>query len=143
MARQHTRPHSLRAVRVLSVGNMYPPHHLGGYELVWQGAVHALRQAGHRVRVLTPDYASPEPVVGEEDDEVYRDLRWYWRDHRFPRLNARARAGLERENAATLARQLAEWRPHAVAWWAMGGMSLSLIEQVSRAHVPAAGFVHH
>ena len=26
-------------MRVLCVGNMYPPHHLGGYELVWQGAV--------------------------------------------------------------------------------------------------------
>jgi hypothetical protein len=34
--------HRLRGVRVLCVGNMYPPHHLGGYELAWQGAVGAL-----------------------------------------------------------------------------------------------------
>ena len=39
-------------MRVLCVGNMYPPHHLGGYELVWQGAVQALRAAGHGGRVL-------------------------------------------------------------------------------------------
>ena len=42
-------------MRVLCVGNMYPPHHLGGYELVWQRAVQALRAAGHGVRVLTTD----------------------------------------------------------------------------------------
>jgi glycogen synthase len=121
---------------------MYPPHHLGGYELVWQGAVHALRQAGHRVRVLTTDFQLNGAKLADEDDEVYRDLRWYWRDHKFPRLSGKARAKLEVDNAETLARQLREWRPHAVAWWAMGGMSLSMIEQVSRAHIPSAGFVH-
>ncbi len=35
---------------------MYPPHHLGGYELVWQSAVAHLRARGHEVRVLTTDY---------------------------------------------------------------------------------------
>ena len=25
-------------MRVLTVGTMYPPHHLGGYELLWQAA---------------------------------------------------------------------------------------------------------
>jgi len=120
---------------------MYPPHHLGGYELVWQGAVRALRQAGHGVRVLTTDFRLPERA-GSEENEVHRELRWYWRDHRFPRLSPWARAGLERHNAAVLQRHLGDWRPHVVAWWSMGGMSLSLIEQVTRAHLPAAAFVH-
>jgi glycogen synthase len=120
---------------------MYPPHHLGGYELVWQGAVGALRQAGHRVRVLTTDFRLPDPAEREEG-EVHRELRWYWRDHRFPRLSPWARARLERHNAEVLQRHLGDWRPDAVAWWSMGGMSLSLIEQVSRGQVPAAAFVH-
>jgi glycogen(starch) synthase len=128
-------------VRVLCVGNMYPPHHLGGYELVWQGAVQALREAGEEVRVLTTDYRAA-PEIGEEDDGVFRELRWYWRDHRFPRLTPWARVALERENAATLARHLGEWRPDVVAWWSMGGMSLSLVAQVARASIPAAAFVH-
>jgi glycogen synthase len=121
---------------------MYPPHHLGGYELVWQGAVRALRDAGHDVRVLTTDYSSPEASGDSEDADVHRELRWYWRDHRFPRLTPWARAGLERANAATLARHLGSWRPDAVTWWSMGGMSLSLISQVARAGLPAAAFVH-
>ena len=32
-------------MRLLAIGNLYPPQHLGGYELVWQGAVRHLREA--------------------------------------------------------------------------------------------------
>ena len=40
-------------MRILAVGNMYPPHHLGGYELVWRAAMRHLREHGHTARVLT------------------------------------------------------------------------------------------
>ena len=130
-------------MRVLSVGNMYPPHHLGGYELMWRAGVEALRSAGHRVRVLTTDYGSPSADPATPDDpDTRRDLRWYWRDHEFPRLSLRARLSLERHNARILERELAEVRPDVVSWWAMGGMSLSLIERVHRSPTPSVGFVH-
>jgi hypothetical protein len=70
----------MTGVRILCVGNMYPPHHLGGYELVWQGAVAALRAGGHDVRVLTTDHRLPETEAGDEPD-LHRELLWYWRDH--------------------------------------------------------------
>ena len=54
-------------MRVLTVGNIYPPHHLGGYELVWQGAVRTLRDAGHAVRVLTTDVRYAGVASHEED----------------------------------------------------------------------------
>ena len=47
---------------------MYPPHHLGGYELVWRAAVRHLRGRGHDVRVLTTGFRLPAP--GEPEDEV-------------------------------------------------------------------------
>jgi glycosyltransferase involved in cell wall biosynthesis len=121
---------------------MYPPHHLGGYELVWQGTVRALRAAGHPVRVLTTDVRMPGVEGDGLEPDVARSLRWYWRDHRFPRLGRRARARLEADNAETLARELAAFAPDVVAWWSMGGMSLSLLGQVARSRVPAAAFVH-
>jgi glycosyltransferase involved in cell wall biosynthesis len=130
-------------VRVLSVGNMYPPHHLGGYELMWRAGVEALRDAGHEVRVLTTDYRSPDADPAAPDDpDARRDLRWYWRDHEFPRLSLRERLAIERHNARVLERELGEVHPAVVSWWAMGGMSLGLIERVRGSRTPAVGFVH-
>jgi glycogen synthase len=119
---------------------MYPPHHFGGYELVWQAAMRHLEREGHEVRVLTTnlDTGSDEPV----DPQVRRELRWYWRDHGFPRLGRLERVRLERTNARVLERELREFRPDVVSWWAMGGMSLSLLERVRRRGIPAVAFVH-
>ncbi|HMC07041.1 MAG TPA: glycosyltransferase family 4 protein [Solirubrobacterales bacterium] len=129
-------------MRVLAVGNMYPPHHLGGYELMWRSAMEHLRSVGHEVRVLTTDHRedSVDPSI-EDEPGVHRELRWYWRDHAFPELGLRARFRLERHNDRVMARHLAEFDPQVVNWWAMGGMSMSLIEGVRRTGVPAAGVV--
>src|SRR2546423_10978140 len=119
---------------------MYPPHHLGGYELVWRGAVRHLRSLGHEVRVLTTDFRVPEPSEAEDED-VHRELRWWWREHAFPRRPFRERLAIERHNAALLEQHLDELRPDVVTWWSMGGMSLSLLETARRHRVPALSFV--
>jgi glycosyltransferase involved in cell wall biosynthesis len=129
-------------VRILTVGNMYPPHHLGGYELMWRAAVAHHRAAGHEVRVLTTDWREPYVDASTpEDEDVHRELRWYWHDHDFPRLGPRARLALERHNARTLDRHIAQFVPDVVCWWAMGGMSLSLIGRVRGAGLPAVAVV--
>lgn len=128
-------------MRALTVGNMYPPHHLGGYELVWRSAVEHLRARGHEATVLTTDHRE-RGVDGDDPPWVHRDLRWWWRDHAWPRFGLGARLRIEQHNAEVLARRLAEDRPDVVVWLAMGGMSLSLIERVRRLGVPAVGVVH-
>lgn len=120
---------------------MYPPHHLGGYELTWRAAVRDLRERGHRVRVLTTKYRDPDHESGPEDADVHRELRWYWCDHEFPPVGRVGRLGIEHHNARVIDRHLADLRPEVVNWWAMGGMSLSLIERVRRARIPAVGVV--
>ncbi|HEX8075994.1 MAG TPA: glycosyltransferase family 4 protein [Thermoleophilaceae bacterium] len=127
-------------MRVLAVGNMYPPHHFGGYELVWRAAMRHLERNGHQVRVLTTDMdtGAAEP----DDPNVRRDLRWYWRDHGFPPLSRWERARLEHHNARVLRRELRDLGPDVVTWWSMGGMSLSMLERVRRARIPAVAFVH-
>jgi glycogen synthase len=129
-------------VRLLCVGNRYPPWSIGGYEAAWSGAVAALRAAGHRVRVLTttPDPTDLAPSAPAPAD-VHRELQWYWRAHAFPSLGLRACVTLERSNAAVFARHLREFRPDAIMWWSMGGMSLSLLEHARRAGIPALGVV--
>jgi glycosyltransferase involved in cell wall biosynthesis len=130
-------------MRVLAVGNIYPPHAPGGgYELTWRSAMAHLRDRGDEVRVLASDHR--EPGVGAdavEDPGVYRELPWYWSDHDFPRRGLRERVQIERAAAAVLQRQLDEFAPDAVCWWGMGGMSLGLIERVRRAGIPAVGVV--
>ena len=127
-------------MRILTVGNMYPPHHLGGYEITWRSSVGQLRGAGHEVSVLTTDFRRSE-VRDREAPGVHRELRWYWHDHRFPHIGLRARIALEHHNVEVLERRLESDRPEAVCWWAMGGMSLGLIETVRRRGLPAVGVV--
>jgi len=130
-------------VRILAIGNLYPPQHVGGYELAWQSAMRHAQALGHRIRVLASDYRENADRE-EEDRDVHRTLRWYWdlERYEFPRLNLGERLRLERHNAAELRRQIADFRPDLVAWWPMGCMSLSLIEQVRRAGIPAIFIVH-
>jgi glycogen(starch) synthase len=132
-------------VLVLSVGNRYPPWSVGGYEATWAASVAHLRAAGHTVRVLTtrPD-PTDHPAPGgwaELPPDVHRELAWYWRAHAFARPRLADTIRLERANAAVVARHLRTFAPDVVMWWAMGGMSLSLLEQVRRAGVPAVGVV--
>jgi glycosyltransferase involved in cell wall biosynthesis len=127
-------------VRVLTVGNMYPPHHFGGYELVWQAAVEHLRARGHEVRVLTTDTdtGTDEP----DGPDVHRELRWPLRDARFVPLRRREKLALARHNHAVLARHLDAQRPDVVSWWSMGGLTMTLLESVRRRGLPAVAFVH-
>ena len=127
-------------MRVLAVGNMYPPHHFGGYELVWRAAMRHLEANGHQARVLTTDLRTG--ATGPDDPNVRRELRWYWRDHGFPDLSRGERVRLERHNARVLRRELRDFRPDVVSWWSMGGMSLSMVERVRRLGIPAVAFVH-
>lgn len=128
-------------MRILSIGNMYPPHDLGGgYELTWQSSVEHLRGRGHAVRVLTTDYRVAG-LDGHQEGDVHRELRSYWRDHEFPKMSLRERIDHERHNAAVLERHLDEHAPDVVSWWGMGAMSLGLVERVRRAGIPAVGVV--
>ena len=127
-------------MRLLTVGNMYPPEHLGGYEVVWASAVEHLRARGHDVTVLTTDTrlhedAPPDPSY------VHRALRWHWRDHVFVPATLRAAYEVERHNAGVLRSHLGD-EPDAVLWWAMGGMSLGLLGAVASAGIGAGAVVH-
>jgi glycosyltransferase involved in cell wall biosynthesis len=128
-------------VRVLTVGNLYPPHHFGGYEAVWKSAVRHLREQGHEVQVLCTTYRH-EGVSDGDDVGIDRALRWYWRDHEFANIPKLDRIRLERHNHSLLALHLDELKPDVVSFWSMGGMSHSLIEDVRRRGLPMVAFVH-
>ncbi len=130
-------------MRILCVGNRYPPWSTGGYETTWAAAVQWLRGTGHSVRVLTT-FAGPDRRAVRRRRArrmCTAQLRWYWRAHRFPSRSLSECRAIERANADVLGHHLREFSPDVVMWWAMGGMSLSLLEQVRRAGVPAVAVV--
>jgi glycogen(starch) synthase len=133
----------MHSLRILAIGSMYPPHHAGGYEIVWQGTMRRARESGHQVRILASDHRERE-ARGAEEPGVERTLEWYWSwpEHEYRQLDALQRWALERRNAARLRRSLSEFRPQVTTWWPMGGMSLSLIEQTRRARIPIVLVVH-
>ncbi len=121
-------------MRILTVGNMYPPHSLGGYELVWQSWVDNAIAHGHEVRALTTDFRL-DGVDADDPSWVHRSLRWFWNEHDWPEHGLRESLAIERHNADVLTSTLDELRPDAVVWFAMAGMSVSMIERVRRAGV--------
>jgi glycosyltransferase involved in cell wall biosynthesis len=128
-------------MRVLAIGNLYPPAATGGYERIWAATMAALSAAGHETRMLTTAQAPGAGIEGGDEPGVARELRWYWHDFDWPRLSPPARLAIERHNRVVLRRHLRAFAPDVVSWWGMGGMSLSLVEQVRRAGVPAVGVV--
>jgi glycosyltransferase involved in cell wall biosynthesis len=122
-------------LRILVITNMYPPHHLGGYELSCRDSVTRWREHGNDVVVLTSGLRFPDVTAGEEPD-VHRDLAFYWRDHEIISPGPARRFEMERRNQRTLANLLDTFRPDVVSAWHMGAMSLGLLTSVVERRVP-------
>lgn len=124
--------------RILVITNMYPPHHLGGYELSCMDVTERFRARGQEVTVLTTsmrlrDVADPP---AERAHGVRRDLSFYWDDHRIVTPSLRRRIAMERENQAALRRAIEDTKPDVVSAWNMGAMSLGLLTSVVEAAIP-------
>jgi glycosyltransferase involved in cell wall biosynthesis len=132
----------MATVRVLAIGSVYPPHHLGGYEVIWRGAMRHLRAEGHEARILVTDYRRADVGAGQEEAlDVHRELQWYWRGHEWRSLTLRQRVLLERHNALVFDRHVRDFRPDVISWWPVGGISLGLIERAVGAGLPSIFFV--
>jgi glycosyltransferase involved in cell wall biosynthesis len=109
-------------VRVLCLSTDYPPARSGGYELQCQAFVEHLERHGHQTRVLTSAELPRFPAV--------------------PRPTSTAAAWRDEQRAATvLAGRVREFRPDVVSFWRLGELSMSLVERVRRAGLPAVGMV--
>jgi glycosyltransferase involved in cell wall biosynthesis len=124
--------------RFLVITNMYPPHHLGGYELSCRDVVERWRERGHNVLVLTSTMRLPgvDGVSGERDAGTRRDLEIAFRDFDLYTPPLRRRLAIERRNQQALAAALRAIRPDAVSLWHMGAMSTGLITALAGTGVP-------
>jgi len=128
-------------LRILTIGTLYPPHSIGGYEMNWRDIVAHLRGRGHAVRVLCGDWR--EADNGEpEDSDTHRELQLQVDGLLdVAKLPAAAIVAREQANTATLARHLAEFSPDIAVLGPMGGASIGLAHQLHLAGIPQLAFV--
>src|SRR5438552_6071291 len=60
-----------RAVKILVLTNLYPPHHAGTYDLRCQSITEALRLRGHILLVATSNHGLN---TEQRDEEIHRRL---------------------------------------------------------------------
>lgn len=128
-------------MRVLAVVPLYPPHHLGGYEVVCRGVMDRFAERGHDVLVLTSDTRLPgrdEAADGHRGVQVERALKgwWDWRTHGSLRAGLWRRMSIERHNQRVVDEVLARFRPDVASIWSLVYMSLTVATRIERAGVP-------
>lgn len=123
-------------MRILVLTQMYPPHHLGGYELSCADVVDRWRARGHEVEVLTTTFRVPHAVERADSAPVRRELGFYWRDHKILKPALPVRLRTERANQRALRRAVAELQPDVVSVWHMGAMSLGLLQTILEGNLP-------
>lgn len=125
-------------MKILVLSNMYPPHHLGGYELSCRDVVDRFRARDYEVIVLTTTMriAGVADPPGEREGGIRRDLDFYWRDHELVSPSFMRRLQIERANQRALREVLDAWKPDVVSAWNMGAMSLGLLTTIEERDIP-------
>lgn len=127
-------------MRILVLTNLYPPHFLGGYEVICKTVVDELRSRGHDIRILTSNH-----TVGDVDSVPQeKGVRRVLRIHGFyghPWLGIAALQKLERWNNQILRSTIERDRPDLVYVWNMGGLSKSLLLTLQRIGIPTAFYL--
>jgi glycosyltransferase involved in cell wall biosynthesis len=126
-----------RLLRILVVGNMYPPEALGGYEMTCRDTVERWCAGGHEVHVLTTDFRVPgAPARASDPLGVERTLEWYMHGTEFDRPRVWRDLRRERRNQRRFAAALRDFRPDVVSFWHMAGMSAGLIAEATGRGLP-------
>lgn len=124
---------------------MYPPHSYGGYEQSCRDVVERWRARGHEVLVLTGRVRVPgavdDPGGGDDEPFVRREQHLYWEDHRMLSPAPPRRLVWELSNRRSLRRALGDFAPDVVSAWAMGAMSLGLLTEAGRRHLPVVAVI--
>jgi glycogen(starch) synthase len=118
-------------MRVLFISNLYPPHHLGGYEQLCHEVATHLMARGHQVTVLTSTFQAPGQQSGEEPS-VHRMLRlasdvYYYKPQQLLHYRSDKTANLR-----AVQETLAKTKPDAIVMWGMWDLSPMVAAEAER-----------
>lgn len=105
-------------MKILVVTNLYPPQHVGGYELGCRDVVEKLRARGHDVHVLTSSFRNEKTENPPEEKGVERTLEF-----NGPLTDSMRGRSAE---CAKFVRLLKAFSPDLVYFWNQAGLSMWL-----------------
>jgi glycosyltransferase involved in cell wall biosynthesis len=126
-------------MKILVLTNLYPPHYLGGYELICYMVVNELRARGHELSILTSDHLVPGKFSFDEIG-VERTLKIHG-FYGHPWHNIRQLRHLERRNNQTLRAIINKFSPDLVYVWNMGGLSKSMVFTLQKLGIPTVYYL--
>ena len=126
-------------MKILVISNLYPPHEIGGYEIICRDVVEHLAAQGHQLRVLTSDHhidGRPQTL----QPTVSRQLKVHG-FYGHPWLPIHRLLALEAHNHRTLQQALDTFQPDLVYVWNLGGISKSLLHRLAQSDLPVAFYL--
>lgn len=126
-------------MKILCISNLFPPHNIGGYEIICSDVMHGMIRRGHEVTVLCSDYQSPQAREGDSI-KVIRKLRIHGM-YGSPWLPMHRLFRLEKHNHEVLREAITTTRPDVIYIWNMGGISKSLLHDAEQSGIPCVYFV--
>ncbi len=104
-------------MRILIISNLYPPHCLGGYEILCDQVRCELQRQGHEVAVLTSTHGLTDDKAPTSDRDVHPVLDLYLPFCEAPRLLRHRRWWVGLRNYRITRKFIARWRPDVIFIW--------------------------
>ncbi|MEO0316137.1 MAG: hypothetical protein RI928_2593 [Pseudomonadota bacterium] len=127
-------------MKILVVSNLFPPAHIGGYELACRDTVDVLTTAGHACYVLTSDF-SAQSTDASDKDTPYTIERVMLLHHNWGGTHAVAPFDtVQQHNLERLSEAIARVRPQVIYLWNLYGLGWQLLQALDQAGAPPATF---
>lgn len=118
-------------MNILILSNLYPPHILGGYEILCAQVVEYLKERGHQVHILTSDHGG-----APSDAEVTRTLKVYQDFDKKATFMRMKRVRTAKHNAKETEKVLRQRKPDVVFLWSLLRLTPSCAHVAQRLGFP-------
>jgi glycosyltransferase involved in cell wall biosynthesis len=127
-------------MKILIVSNLFPPAHIGGYELACRDTVDLLADAGHECHVLTSDFSARDACTSDKSTPYMID-RVMLLHHSWGGTHTMAPfETVQKHNLDHLSEAIATVRPQVIYLWNLYGLGWKLLQALDQAGAPPATF---
>ena len=117
-------------MKLLFVSNLYPPHSIGGYEMLCEEVAIQLAARGHEIHVLSSDYTTNQHAA--QDSRIERSLRLESNIYYYgPQQVLRYRTD-RAHNLRVVRKTIARVKPEIVFVWGMWNLSKTVAAELER-----------